>query len=107
MKIQWQVVTGIVLALMIAVFAVINTDPVEVNFLFTKADWPLILLILGSVLIGCLIMFFLNIAKARQARKEVRQLNEEINDLKRQLAAEEALGMKKIELEKNESKQEF
>lgn len=33
-KVQWQVIAGIILALIIAIFAVINVDPVEVNFLF-------------------------------------------------------------------------
>lgn len=31
-KVQWQVIAGIILALIIAIFAVINVDPVEVNF---------------------------------------------------------------------------
>ncbi|EAC8223632.1 DUF1049 domain-containing protein [Listeria monocytogenes] len=86
-KVQWQVIAGIILALIIAIFAVINVDPVEVNFLFAQAEWPLILIILGSVLCGCLIIFFLNIAKSRGMKKQVKQLTSEKAELERQLAA--------------------
>ncbi len=74
-KVQWQVIAGIILALIIAIFAVINVDPVEVNFLFAQAEWPLILIILGSVLCGCLIIFFLNIAKSRGMKEKSKTIN--------------------------------
>ncbi|CAM2361259.1 LapA family protein [Listeria seeligeri] len=90
-KIQWQVIVGIIIALIIAIFAVINVDPVEVNFLFVQADWPLILIVLGSVLCGCLIIFFLNIAKSRNMKKKLKQLTTEKSELERQLAAAKAM----------------
>ncbi|AHI56022.1 LapA family protein [Listeria ivanovii] len=90
-KIQWQVIVGIILALIIAIFAVVNVDPVEVNFLFLQADWPLILIILGSVLCGCLIIFFLNISKSRNMKKKLKQLTAEKSELERQLAAAKAM----------------
>ncbi|WP_099221077.1 LapA family protein [Listeria costaricensis] len=88
MKIQWQVVAGIALALLIAIFAVGNTESVAVNFLVADASWPLILIILGCVLIGCLIMFCLNIAKVRGTKKEIQSLQVKITELERKLAAE-------------------
>ncbi|MBC1483497.1 DUF1049 domain-containing protein [Listeria sp. FSL L7-1485] len=101
-KIQWQVIVGIILALIIAIFAVINVDPVEVNFLFLQADWPLILIILGSVLCGCLIIFFLNITKSRSMKKKLKQLTTEKTELERQLAAAKAMKTHSSQVEKRE-----
>ncbi|WP_088810027.1 MULTISPECIES: lipopolysaccharide assembly LapA domain-containing protein [Listeria] len=94
MKNQWQVIVGIILAILIAVFAIINVESVEVNFFFAKLEWPLILVILGSVLIGGLIIFCLNIAKVRGMNKQVKQLHEEKTNLERQLAAAKAMQTK-------------
>ncbi|MHC5252506.1 LapA family protein [Listeria kieliensis] len=102
MKNQWQVILGILLVLFIAIFAVINVDSVEVNFLFAKAEWPLVLVILGSVLIGCLIIFFLNIAKVRSGNKQIKQLKEEKTELTRKLAAAEAMHGKKSTIDVGE-----
>ncbi|EJN3237647.1 lipopolysaccharide assembly LapA domain-containing protein [Listeria monocytogenes] len=101
-KVQWQVIAGIILALIIAIFAVINVDPVEVNFLFAQAEWPLILIILGSVLCGCLIIFFLNIAKSRGMKKKVKQLTTEKAELERQLAAAKAMKTHSSKVEKRD-----
>ncbi|EIA19673.1 LapA family protein [Listeria fleischmannii] len=94
MKNQWQVIVGIILAILIAVFAIINVESVQVNFLFAKLEWPLILVILGSVLIGCLIIFCLNISKVRGMNKQIKQLEEQKTDLERQLAAAKAMKTK-------------
>lgn len=104
-KVQWQVIVGIILALIIAIFAVVNVDPVEVNFLFLQADWPLILIILGSVLCGCLIIFFLNISKSRNMKKKLKQLTAEKSELERQLAAAKAMKThsSKVETRKSEN----
>jgi len=52
MKRQWSLILAIIFALIIAIFAVINVEAVEVNYLIGKAEWPLILIILGSVFMG-------------------------------------------------------
>ncbi|WP_167628577.1 LapA family protein [Listeria valentina] len=105
MKNQWQVILGALLVLLIAIFAVINVDSVEVNFLFAKAEWPLVLVILGSVLVGCLIIFFLNIAKVRSGNKQIKQLKEEKTELTRKLAAAEAMHGKKSTIDVGEKKE--
>ncbi|MDT2236455.1 lipopolysaccharide assembly protein LapA domain-containing protein [Paenibacillus larvae] len=43
---------GIGLFVITAIFAVINMDPVQVNFLFTKTTAPLILVIVFSTVLG-------------------------------------------------------
>lgn len=52
MKNQWRVILGLVLVLIVVIFAVLNNQAVPVNFGFTKISGPLILIILGSAIIG-------------------------------------------------------
>ncbi|MEC3882594.1 lipopolysaccharide assembly protein LapA domain-containing protein [Halobacillus sp. HZG1] len=52
MKGQSYLILAFVFALVIAIFAVINVDPVQVNYLFGSGEAPLILVILISVLLG-------------------------------------------------------
>ncbi|EIB6788394.1 LapA family protein, partial [Enterococcus faecalis] len=55
MKNQWRVILGLVLVLIVVIFAVLNNQAVPVNFGFTKISGPLILIILGSAIIGALV----------------------------------------------------
>ncbi|MYL47847.1 DUF1049 domain-containing protein [Halobacillus litoralis] len=52
MKGQSYLILAFIFALVIAIFAVINVDPVQVNYLFGSGEAPLILVILISVLLG-------------------------------------------------------
>ncbi|MFZ4451899.1 LapA family protein [Salibacterium aidingense] len=81
MKGQTALICGLIAALIIAVFAVINVDGVEVNYLFGTAEWPLILVILGSVVMGAVITGSLGIIK-------VYRLQQELKHLKKSAAAE-------------------
>ena len=45
MKNQWRVILGLVLVLIVVIFAVLNNQAVPVNFGFTKISGPLILII--------------------------------------------------------------
>lgn len=55
MKTQWYLLAGVVFTIIVAIFAVLNVAPVEVNFLFGTAEWPLVLVILFSTLMGIVI----------------------------------------------------
>jgi len=59
-----QVVIG-VLALILLLFALLNTQEVRVDFIFRDARTPLIFVIVGSALLGFLIGWFV---KARADR---------------------------------------
>lgn len=48
MRIQWSLIAGLIFALLTAIFAVINVDPVQVNFGFDVVNIPLILLFLAA-----------------------------------------------------------
>ena len=89
MKTQTTFILGLIFALAIAIFAVINVDYVTVNYLFGQARWPLILVILFAVLMGGLAIFmfslFRTMALKRQNKEIIRQnerLKKEMHELK-------------------------
>lgn len=52
---QWNTVFIIVLLLVVVIFAVLNVDPVNINVGFTTFELPLVLVIIGTLLVGVLI----------------------------------------------------
>lgn len=80
MKGQTGLILGLIIVLIIAVFAVINVDPVTVDFGFGEAEWPLVLVILGSVLMGGLIVGFLGIYKVNKLQRENKKLRSNSTD---------------------------
>ena len=77
MKFQWSMLLGIIFALIVAVFAVINVDPVSVNYLFGEGQWPLILVILISVLLGGLIIGSAGIIRIYSLQRKIKTLEKE------------------------------
>ncbi|MGA5690997.1 LapA family protein [Cytobacillus pseudoceanisediminis] len=82
MKFQWALLFGFLFALIVAVFAVINVDNVTVNYLFGESQWPLILVILGSVLMGGMIVGSVGLVRIYSLQRKVKILkreNEKLN----------------------------
>lgn len=77
MKFQWNLILGLIFALIVAIFAVINVDPVRVNYLFGEAQWPLILVIIGSVLMGGLIVGSVGLFRLFVVQRKVKALQKE------------------------------
>ncbi|OMF61807.1 hypothetical protein BK139_05630 [Paenibacillus sp. FSL R5-0490] len=77
MKFQWTLLFGFLFALIVAVFAVINVDNVTVNYVFGESQWPLILVILGSVLMGGLIVGSVGIVRIYSLQRQVKLLKRE------------------------------
>jgi putative membrane protein len=80
MKAQWVLICTLIFALITATFAVINVEPVRVNFLFSEAKIPLILVILGSTLLGGLIVLFLGMFRQFKLQRRIRLLEKRLND---------------------------
>ena len=78
MKIQWTLVVGLIFAIIIAIFATVNVDSVQVNYVFGEARWPLILIILGSVLIGFIISFCFSVFRMYGSKKQTKALQKEL-----------------------------
>ncbi|MGE8034914.1 LapA family protein [Lysinibacillus sp. NPDC093692] len=79
MKKQWNLILAIIVVLIIAVFSVINVDKVTVNYLFGKAEWPLILVIIGSVLLGALLVGLISMMKIYQLQRALKKADDEID----------------------------
>ncbi|MBO0445055.1 DUF1049 domain-containing protein [Enterococcus ureilyticus] len=78
MKNQWRVFIGLLLVLIVVIFAVLNNQTVPVSFGFTKISGPLILIILGSAIVGALIGLLTSTTTMWKQKKEVKELNKEL-----------------------------
>ena len=96
MKFQWTLLLGLAFALIVAVFAVINVDPVTVNYLFGESEWPLILVILGSVLMGGIIVGSVGLFRMFVLQREVKTLKKKNNSLEEQLAEKDTLQVETV-----------
>ncbi|KRL20235.1 hypothetical protein FC98_GL001813 [Lentilactobacillus kisonensis DSM 19906 = JCM 15041] len=89
MKKQITTIVSIILIIIIALFALINFESVDVNFGFTSVRIPLVLLILFSLLVGALIIFLLssilNVKKNRQFRELESQSQQKQDELVKQI----------------------
>ncbi|MGC6767697.1 LapA family protein [Enterococcus sp. LJL51] len=74
MKNQWRVIVGLVLVLVIVVFAVLNNQSVPVNFGIAKISGPLILIILGSAIIGVLVGLITSVTTILNQKKQIKAL---------------------------------
>jgi lipopolysaccharide assembly protein A len=101
MKIQWSLIMGIVFALIVSIFAVINVDAVTVDFLFTKTSLPLIIIIIGSVLMGGLIIGSVGLYRIYKLQKEVKVLKTENELLKEKV--EKSIPQEESEVESNDT----
>ncbi|WP_137663930.1 LapA family protein [Enterococcus hulanensis] len=103
MKKQWKVFLGFILVLLIVIFAISNSQEVPVNFLIKKIYLSLVLVIIGSALIGALVVFLTSGATLFQQRKEIKQLKETIQSYEtnneQKLAEEKAVFQREQENE--------
>ncbi|GHP15080.1 hypothetical protein YK48G_25050 [Lentilactobacillus fungorum] len=101
MKKQITTIIGIILIIVIALFALINFESVDVNFGFASVRVPLVLLILISVLVGALIIFLLssilNVKKNRQYRGLEQQSEQRQAELTHQIQELQA-SLKELEI---------
>ncbi|ASR48162.1 lipopolysaccharide assembly protein LapA domain-containing protein [Paenibacillus kribbensis] len=81
MKTQWSLIAALVIALLTAVFAVINVNSVQVNLLFSVVNIPLILLILGCTLLGGLIVGSFGIFRQYKLQRELKRLTAQLHTL--------------------------
>ncbi|WP_156291168.1 LapA family protein [Oceanobacillus salinisoli] len=83
MKGQSYVILAIIFVIIVALFAVMNVEAVEVNYLFWSGESPLILVILFSVLMGGIITATVGAIKFYQFQKQLKQLNTENREMKK------------------------
>lgn len=78
MKFQWSLLIGLLFAVIVAIFAVVNVEAVPVNYVFGNAEWPLILVILGSALLGALVSGSVAIFRSFVLQRRVKQLEKDV-----------------------------
>ncbi|MCL6559706.1 MAG: LapA family protein [Firmicutes bacterium] len=73
---------GLILATIIAVFALQNSEPVTVKFLFWQLpDLPLVIIILVANLLGSVSMFLFSLGKQVKMSLTIRELQSRIKEL--------------------------
>lgn len=84
MKGQTYVIIAIIFMIVVAIFAVTNVDPVQVNYFFWQVESPLILVILFSVLMGVIITAAVGMVKMFKMQRDLKSLRRK-NDALTQL----------------------
>lgn len=82
MRREWSLIIVLLFAIIVAVFAVINVEAVEVHYVFGTAQWPLVLVILGSALLGALTVGFAGSVRFLAMKRELRSLRRENQQMK-------------------------
>ena len=82
MKIQWTLVIGLIFAIIIAIFATVNVEKVPIDYVFGEAHWPLILVILGSVLAGFIISFCFSAFRILSSKRAAKSVEKEFDQLR-------------------------
>ncbi|KRK80596.1 hypothetical protein FD03_GL002021 [Companilactobacillus nodensis DSM 19682 = JCM 14932 = NBRC 107160] len=80
---QSRFVIGLIIALIVVIFAVLNVNPVTVSFGFTHVKLPLIILIIVSLLLGAIItMLLASSGKKKDDNKLSRSAKKQISNVK-------------------------
>lgn len=85
MKYQWTWILSLLFAIIITIFAIINMNPVRVNFGFGSVQFPLVLVILGSAFIGSSVSGFYALFKHFELKRTTKEQSEYILQLERQV----------------------
>lgn len=80
MKRQWSTVLIIALTLLVVIFAVLNVDPVSINFGFTLVSIPLVIVIIGTLLIGMTIVAIWSTTLVLKERRQQQKLQKQLDD---------------------------
>lgn len=82
---QIYLVSALIFSLLVAVFAIQNTEVVVIQFLTWNFSVSLVLVILGSAVVGALALFFLSLFRQVGSWVTIRQLNHRKEELEKQL----------------------
>lgn len=105
---QIRVIIFLISALIVALFAVVNIQPVTIDFIFGEAEVQLIFVIIISILIGALLMFILASMKQIKMSKQIKilQKEKEQKDESHEKAVNQTMEKENIEAVNGENKKE-
>ncbi|MBZ4655228.1 MAG: hypothetical protein JG781_2587 [Peptococcaceae bacterium] len=94
---QVYLISALLFSLLVAIFAIQNTEQVIIKFLTFQFPISLVLVILGSAVVGALALYFLGLfkqvgswIKLRQLQHQKEDLAEQVKKLQEKLASLEA-----------------
>lgn len=82
---QITLIISLVFAVIIAIFAVANSEAVSINLIFVTYEMSQAIVILISSIIGAISVFLLNMVSKIKSSRNTKRLNNEIKSLKSQL----------------------
>ncbi|MFC6253502.1 lipopolysaccharide assembly LapA domain-containing protein [Secundilactobacillus hailunensis] len=85
MKRQGKVIIAILIVILIAVFAVMNTESIPIHFGFATVSWPLVLVLLVAIFLGAILMFLFATISNYQNKKTIKQQTSRIQTLETRL----------------------
>lgn len=88
MKQQWQLFVGLLLSLVIIVFAAMNTVVVPVQLGFGEFSTPLIIIIFGAIFMGAVLISLLMTSILWKQKKTIKQLKKEKDELEAKIEDE-------------------
>lgn len=101
MKKQWSTVLMIFLVFIVVIFAVLNVDPVNINFGFTVLEVPLVIVIIGTLLIGVLIAVTWSTTIIMKERSKLKKVNQKLANIHtEQTLKEQKLNEEHLEVRK-------
>lgn len=88
MKQQWQLFVGLLLSLVIIVFAAMNTVVVPVQLGFGEFSTPLIIIIFGAIFMGAVLISLLMTSILWKQKKTIKKLEKEKDELEAKIEDE-------------------
>jgi uncharacterized integral membrane protein len=82
---QFTFIISMIFAVIIAFFAVANSEPVTINLIFKSFELSQAVVILVSAVIGAVIVFMLSLVSRAKAAMKSKTLNKELTYTKNQL----------------------
>ncbi len=81
-NLEVKFIISLIFAVVVAIFAIQNAGSIEVKFFFANFRISQAVVILGSAIIGAIISLLLGLIKQIKHKRMVKQLSQEIADLK-------------------------
>lgn len=75
---EFKFIISLLFAVLVAIFAIQNAGSVEINFLFTKFTVSQAVVILGSTIVGAIIVLLLSLIKQIKQNMKIKHLNKEV-----------------------------
>lgn len=79
---KFKFVLSVILGIIVVIFAVLNWHSEEIHLVFAKKQIPLTLLIIFSVAAGYAISFIFSYRKFKTKDRQIRDLEDQLRDLK-------------------------